>query len=256
MSYNIKLSDYSLLPKRAIPLDARSHFESFASAYNTITADVVTTVEASNNIDNDYKKFYAGQIITTTSSGTWQVVLKSTIDIYLKYDSGNRYKVRWNSSSTTDERKDLYALKISDKQLNLYDSTDALILSVSAWKYWSTTDIVFKIYSCLVPFSGGSGSGGTLKLSSIAPINVDNSNKISLSLDTSSALQVNNNQLTLSVGPGIKTVNNQITLSIKENSNLSITTDNKLSVSGTHFYQTKSDNNTTVPENNYIYQEI
>lgn len=162
MSYNIKLSDYSLLPKRAIPLDARSHFESFASAYNTITKDVVTTVEASNNIDNDYKKFYAGQIITTTSSGTWQVVLESMIDIYLKYDSGNRYKVRWNGSSTTDERKDLYALKISDEQLNLYDSTSALILSVSAWKHWSTTDITFKIYSCLVPFSGGSGSGGTL----------------------------------------------------------------------------------------------
>lgn len=255
MSYNIKLSDYSLLPKRAIPLDARSHFESFASAYNTITEDVVTTVEASNNTDNDYKKFYAGQIITTTSSGTWQVVLKSTIDIYLKYDSGNRYKVRWNSSSTTDERKDLYAQKISDKQLNLYDSTGALILSVSEWNHWSTTDIVFKIYSCLVPFSGGSGSGGTLKLSGTAPINVDNSNQISLSLDNSSALQVNNNQLTLSVGPGIKTVNNQITLSINENSNLSII-DNKLNVSGTHFYQTKSDDNTNVPKNNYIYQEI
>ena len=160
MSYNIKLSDYSLLPKRAIPLDARSHFESFASAYNTITKDVVTTVEASNNIDNDYKKFYAGQIITTTRSGTWQVVLESRIDIYLKYDSGNnRYKVRWNGSSTTDERKDLYALKISDKQLDLYDSTDALILSVSTWDDWSTTDITFEIYSCLVPFSGGSGSG-------------------------------------------------------------------------------------------------
>ena len=84
---------------------------------------------------------------------------------------------------------------------------------------------------------------------------VDNSNNISLSLDTSSALQVNNNQLTLSVGPGIKTVNNQITLSINENSNLSII-DNKLSVSGTHFYQTKSSDDTTVPENNYIYQEI
>lgn len=256
MSYNIKLSDYSLLPKRAIPLDARSHFESFAGAYNAITADVVTTVEASNNIDNDYKKFYAGQIITTTSSGTWQVVLKSTIDIYLKYDSSNRYKVRWNGSSITDERKDLYALKISDTQLDLYDSTNALILSVSKWNYWSTTDIFLKIDSCLVPFSGGSGSGGTLKLSSIAPINVDNSNKISLSLDTNSALTVNkDNQLTLSVGAGIKTVNNQITLSINENSNLSII-DNKLSVSGTHFYKTKSDDDTNVPKNNYIYQEI
>ena len=198
MSYNIKLSDYSLLPKRAIPLDARSHFESFASAYNTITEDVVTTVEASNNIDNDYKKFYAGQIITTTSSGTWQVVLKSTIDIYLKYDSGNRYKVRWNGSSTIDERKDLYALKISDKQLDLYDSTDALILSVSAWNYWSTTDIIFKIYSCLVPFSGGSGSGGTLTLTDTDPLTY-NKNTSTLSLNLGDGLKVDENkQLTLS----------------------------------------------------------
>lgn len=198
MSYNIKLSDYSLLPKRAIPLDARSHFESFASAYNTITEDVVTTVEASNNIDNDYKKFYAGQIITTTSSGTWQVVLKSMIDIYLKYDSGNRYKVRWNSSSTTDERKDLYAQKISDKQLNLYDSTGALILSVSAWEYWSATDIVFKIYSCLVPFSGGSGSGGTLTLTATDPLTY-NQNTSTLSLNLGDGLKVDENkQLTLS----------------------------------------------------------
>lgn len=200
MSYNIKLSDYSLLPKRAIPLDARSHFESFASAYNTITEDVVTTVEASNNINNDYKKFYAGQIITTTSSGTWQVVLKSTIDIYLKYDSDNRYKVRWNGSSTTDERKDLYALKISDKQLNLYDSTGTLILSVSssAWKYWSTTDITFKIYSCLVPFSGGSGSGGTLTLTATDPLTY-NQNTSTLSLNLGDGLKVDENkQLTLS----------------------------------------------------------
>lgn len=198
MSYNIKLSDYALLPKRAIPLDARSHFESFASAYNTITEDVVTTVETSNNIDNDYKKFYVGQIITTTSSGTWQVVLKSIIDIYLKYDSGNRYKVRWNGSSTTDERKDLYALKISDKQLDLYDSTGALILSVSAWKYWSTTDIFFKIYSCLVPFSGGSGSSGTLTLTATDPLTY-NQNTSTLSLNLGDGLKVDENkQLTIS----------------------------------------------------------
>ena len=197
MSYNIKLSDYSLLPKRAIPLDARSHFESFASAYNTITKDVVTTVEASNSIDNDYKKFYAGQIITTTRSGTWHVVLESRIDIYLKYDSGNRYKVRWNGSSTTDERKDLYARKISDKQLNLYDSTGALILSVSEWKHWSTTDITFKICSCLVPFSGGSGSGGTLTLTATDPLTY-NQNTTTLSLNLGDGLKVDENkQLTL-----------------------------------------------------------
>lgn len=256
MSYNIKLSDYSLLPKRAIPLDARSHFESFASAYNTITEDVVTTVEASNNIDNDYKKFYAGQIITTTSSGTWQVVLKSTIDIYLKYDSGNKYKVRWNGSSTTDERKDLYALKISDKQLDLYDSTGALILSVSAWNNWSATDIVFKIYSCLVPFSGGSGSGGTLTLTATDPLTY-NQNTSTLSLNLGGGLKVEDNKLTLSTGQGL-TLNEskQLTLSINSHGNFKIDNENKLSVSGTHFYQTKSDDDTTVPENNYIYQEI
>ena len=55
MSYNIKLSDYSLLPKRAIPLDARSHFKSFAQANKAISGNV-TTVENSSETENDYKQ--------------------------------------------------------------------------------------------------------------------------------------------------------------------------------------------------------
>ena len=69
MSYNIKLTDYSLLPKRAFPLDARSHFKSFAQANKTISGNV-TTVENSSETENDYKQFYIGEIITTTTGST------------------------------------------------------------------------------------------------------------------------------------------------------------------------------------------
>ena len=63
MSYNIKLSDYALLPKKSIPLDARSHFPNFAQANKAILGNVAT-VETADEIDNDYKQFYVGQIIT------------------------------------------------------------------------------------------------------------------------------------------------------------------------------------------------
>lgn len=248
MSYNIKLSDYALLPKKSIPLDARSHFPNFAQANKAILGNVAT-VETADEIDNDYKQFYVGQIITTTTGNTWKVSSSTTFTVTLYIDYVNK-QIKWGSenssaiidSFTVEQVNNLYAV---------FDGNDKVI------EDFTGQPSSVELYTCLVPFSGsGSGGGATLKLSGTAPINIDNSNNISLSLDTSSALQVNNeNKLTLSVGPGIKTVNNQITLSINENSNLSIIND-KLSVSGTHFYKTKSDDDTNVPENNYIYQEI
>ena len=249
MSYNIKLSDYALLPKKSIPLDARSHFPNFAQANKAILGNVAT-VETADEINNDYKQFYVGQIITTTTGNTWKVSSIQTFTVTLYIDYVNK-KVKWGSENNSDIISSFTVQQVNTSLYAVFDGNDKVTNDFT----WQESSV--KLVTCLVPFSGSGGGGGaTLKLSGTAPIKVDNSNNISLSLDTNSALQVNNNQLTLSVGPGIKTVNNQITLSINENSNLSITTDNKLSVSGTHFYQTKSDDNTNVPKNNYIYQEI
>ena len=267
MSYNIKLSDYALLPKKSIPLDARSHFPNFAQANKAILGNVAT-VETADEIDNDYKQFYVGQIITTTTGNTWKVSSPTTFTVTLYIDYVNK-QVKWGSENDSDiiGSFTVKQVKVNTNLYAVFDGNDKVTEDFVGQQ--SSTDLD----TCLVPFSGSGGGGGaTLKLDGIAPINVDNSNRISLSLDTnsalqvnnnqltlgldiSSALQVNNNQLTLSVGPGIKTVNNQITLSINENSNLSII-DNKLNVSGTHFYQTKNDDNTNIPKNNYIYQEI
>lgn len=249
MSYNIKLSDYALLPKKSIPLDARSHFPNFAQANKAILGNVAT-VETANEIDNDYKQFYVGQIITTTTGNTWKVSSPIIFTVTLYIDYVNK-QVKWGSENNSAIIDSFTVKQVVNTNLYaVFDGDDKVI------EDFTGQPPSVELYTCLVPFSGSGGGGGaTLKLSGTAPINVDNSNNISLSLDTSSALTVNNNQLTLSVGPGIKTVNNQITLSINENSNLSII-DNKLSVSGTHFYQTKSDDNTNVPKNNYIYQEI
>ena len=248
MSYNIKLSDYALLPKKSIPLDARSHFPNFAQANKAILGNVAT-VETADEIDNDYKQFYVGQIITTTTGNTWKVSLPTTFTVTLYIDYVNK-QVKWGSENNSAIIDSFTVKQVNTNLYAIFDGDDKVTNDFTGQSSSVELD------TCLVPFSGSGGGGGaTLKLSSTAPINVDNSNNISLSLDTSSALQVNNNQLTLSVGPGIKTVNNQITLSINENSNLSII-DNKLSVSGTHFYQTKNDDNTNVPKNNYIYQEI
>lgn len=68
MSYNRKLTDYALLPTRAFPLDARSHFENFAAAYEAINSETITTVEQA--AQESYQKiYYNSQIITTTDSG-------------------------------------------------------------------------------------------------------------------------------------------------------------------------------------------
>lgn len=247
MSYNIKLSDYALLPKKSIPLDARSHFPNFAQANKAILGNVAT-VETADEIDNDYKQFYVGQIITTTTGNTWKVSSPTILKVTLYIDYVNK-QVKWGSENSS-AIIDSFTVKQVNNLYAVFDGNDKVTNDFTGQPSSVELD------TCLVPFSGSGGGGGaTLKLSGIAPINVDNSNNISLSLDTSSALQVNNNKLTLSVGPGIKTVDNQITLSINENSNLSII-DNKLSVSGTHFYQTKNDDDTNIPKNNYIYQEI
>ena len=249
MSYNIKLTDYSLLPKRAFPLDARSHFKSFAQANKAISGNV-TTVENSSETENDYKQFYVGEIITTTTGSTWKVssISQLTVTLYIDYVT---HQVKWGSENSSAIISSFTVKQIDEILYAVCDGNDQVTNNFT--KYQSSVELD----TCLVPFSGSGGGGGaTLKLSGTAPINVDNNNNISLSLDTNSALKINdNNQLTLSVGPGIKTVDNQITLSINENSNLNIV-DNKLNVQGTHYYKKSTDSLDNVLDNNYIYQDI
>lgn len=248
MSYNIKLTDYSLLPKRAFPLDARSHFKSFAQANKTISGNV-TTVENSSKTENDYKQFYVGEIITTTTGSTWKVssINPQTVILYIDYVTR---QVKWDSENSSAIISSFGVISTGGTSYNIYDGNRENVVATV-----NNEETSIELNTCLVPFSGGGGSA-TLKLSGTAPINVDNNNNISLSLDTNSALKVNDsNQLTLGVGAGIKTVGNQLTLSINENSNLSII-DNKLNVQGTHYYKESTDSLDDVLDNNYVYQDI
>lgn len=92
MSYNRKITEYALLPNGAFPVDARSHFESLAEANDIIRGGEdgnITTVELASENGNEEKRFYVGQIITTTSDGTYQVV--ATPNIF--YDNIPNYTV-------------------------------------------------------------------------------------------------------------------------------------------------------------------
>ena len=271
MSYNIKLSDYALLPKKSIPLDARSHFPNFAQANKAILGNVAT-VETADEIDNDYKQFYIGQIITTTTGNTWKVssIQKFTIKLYIDYENK---QVKWGSENNSDIISSFTVNQVKTNIYAIFDGNDKVIEDFTGQQSFRELD------TCLVPFSGSGGGGGaTLKLSGTAPINVDNSNRISLSLDTSSALTVNNeNQLTLSLDTNALKVDNssgtaKLTLNIASNApftttnGLSLAIDNKgglkqnsnneLYVEGTHKTITKTDTVDDIEVNNYIYQEI
>ena len=215
MSYNIKLTDYSLLPKRAFPLDARSHFKSFAQANKTISGNV-TTVENSSNTENDYKQFYIGEIITTTTGSTWKVssINPQTVILYIDYVTR---QVKWDSENSNAIISSFGVISTGDTSYNIYDG--------------NRENVVAHV----------NNEETSIELGGTAPISIDNNNNISLSLDTNSALKVNDN--------------NQLTLSINENSNLSIV-DNKLNVQGTHYYKKSTDSLDNVLDNNYIYQDI
>ena len=271
MSYNIKLSDYALLPKKSIPLDARSHFPNFAQANKAILGNVAT-VETADEIDNDYKQFYVGQIITTTTGNTWKVssLTRFTVTLYIDYVNK---QVKWGSENNSAIIDSFTVEQVNTNLYAIFDGKDKVIEDFTGQP--SSVNLV----TCLVPFSGSGGGGGaTLKLSSIAPINVNNNNEISLSLDTSSALTVNNkNELTLSLDTNALKVDNssgtaKLTLNIASNApftttnGLSLAIDNKgglkqnsnneLYVEGTHKTIIKTDTIDDIKVNNYIYQEI
>ena len=154
MSYNIKLSDYSLLPKRAIPLDARSHFPNFAQANKAILGNVAT-VETADEIDNDYKQFYVGQIITTTTGNTWKVSSPTTLKVTLYIDYENK-QVKWGSENNSDIISSFTVKQVNTNIYAIFDGDDKVIEDFTGQLSSVELD------TCLVPFSGGSGSGGTL----------------------------------------------------------------------------------------------
>lgn len=146
----------------------------------------------------------------------------------------------------------LYALKLPNK-FDIFQTDGIEVTSVSYAKvndndlYRSTG---FNSY--LIPFNGNGGGSG-LTISGTAPITIDD-NKISLSIDTNSALIINNDALTIKTGNGVKTVNNELTLSI--GSGLSFDENKSLYVIGNHKTVEQNEPLDSIPTNNYIYQKI
>ena len=268
MSYNRKITEYALLPNGAFPLDPRSHFESLVEANDVIRGGEdgnITTVELASENGNEDKRFYVGQIITTTSDGTYQVV--ATPNIF--YDNIPNYTVVF--TATNNIGKGAYDIKVVIDSNNIftgnasslrYNAEDKPIangnyvrlytplgsylrvnvgaLSLSESKKISFTANLKNLKwpkSCyLIPFgSGGAGGGGALNLNVTSPLHYDVSEtKLTLQLDSGSPLAVNtSNQLTLSLDTNTLKVDKssgtaKLTLNIA--SNAPFTTTNGLSL--------------------------
>lgn len=277
MSYDTALTSYSLLPKKAFPLDARSHFEDFETARLDIL-DRVCAAEDSFESRNYDKLYYIGEIITTTYNGTWQVGNKVLVSLYIYCErlNTNSFKIAWNKQSsndyvnfyleTTRHKDDNNNSKIL---IDIYSynggpkigSVDIDISSVFSGEWLSQ---VCNIETNIVPFSGGGGSSssaGQLVIDAQAPLNYNTTNnQLTLSIDSGSPLYVKDNQLTLSIdsnSPLGVTSNNELTINIDTNSKLKVV-NNKLTVDiqGTHTTLKKNDTTTNIDINNYIYQEL
>ena len=268
MSYNRKITEYALLPNGAFPLDPRSHFESLAEANDVIRGGEdgnITTAELASENGNEDKRFYVGQIITTTSDETYQVV--ATPNIF--YDNIPNYTVVF--TATNNIGKGAYDIKVVIDSNNIftgnasslrYNAEDKPIangnyvrlytplgsylrvnvgaLSLSESKKISFTANLKNLKwskSCyLIPFgSGGAGGGGALNLNVTSPLHYDVSEtKLTLQLDSGSPLAVNtSNQLTLSLDTNALKVDKssgtaKLTLNIA--SNAPFTTTNGLSL--------------------------
>lgn len=231
MSYNRKITEYALLPNGAFPVDARSHFESLAEANDVIRGGEngnITTVELASENGNEEKRFYVGQIITTTSDGTYQVV--ATPNIF--YDNVPNYTVvfkvtnydehGYNINIVTDPNN-IFRNDISSSWYNVQDEPDMngnwvrlctrldsyLLVYVDDSSVGINKSIAIDLKGLkwpkdyyLIPFGGGgAGGGGALNLNVTSPLHYDVSEtKLTLKLDSDSPLAVNaNNQLTLSL---------------------------------------------------------
>ena len=273
MKYSKKITEYAFLPDKAFPLDARSHFVDVNTAIKAITGDLIATAEEAALVENSYKRYYAGQIITTTNSGTYQV----TNDVNSFYSDIEDYEVCFQFNSdrsqieTLIDRDGLFPIvqqAIQDNKLlnyyKIYLKTGAHILvngnKIAAQRGFiiSNNDIKWDTQCYLKPFSGGGGGSSTLSITANEPLNFDKATS-TLSLSLGGGLtKESNGALTLSIdgSSGLKIDNNKrLTLSIDSNSNLFIN-NNGLSVKGTHYMVNNDSAISNIPNDNYIYEEL
>lgn len=273
MKYSKKITEYALLPNKAFPLDARSHFVDVNTAIKAITLDLITTAEEAALVENSYKRYYVGQIITTTNDGTYQV----TNNANSFYSNIEDYEVcfQFNRDCTQIEtiidKNGLFPAiqpaKETDQTPNLYRirlKTGAYILVDGNKIYAQQRFIIDKNYikwdtQCyLKPFSGGGGGSSTLSITANEPLAFDKATS-TLSLSLGGGLtKESNGALTLSIdgSSGLKIDSNKrLTLSIDSNSNLFIN-NNSLSVKGTHYMINDASAMSSIPNDNYIYEEL
>lgn len=132
MSYNRKITEYALLPNGAFPVDARSHFESLAEANDVIRGGEngnITTVELASENGNEEKRFYVGQIITTTSDGTYQVVATpnifyNNIPSYMVVFKVTNYDEHGYNINIVTDPNNVFKNDISSSWYNVQDKPD------------------------------------------------------------------------------------------------------------------------------------
>ena len=267
MKYSKKITEYALLPNKAFPLDARSHFVDVNTAIKAITSDLITTAEEAALVENSYKKYYVGQIITTTNDGTYQV----TNNANSFYSDIEDYEVCFQFNSdrsqieTIIDKNGLFPA-IQDAKTNqifyiISLKTGAYILvnenRIAEQRGFviSNNDIKWdKDIQCyLKPFSGGGGGSSTLSITANEPLAFDKATStLTLSIDSGSALTVSGQGLTLSLGAGLTTKNNALTLDVDG----LVNDNNSIYVLGNHKTIEKGDAIDAINVNNYIYQKI
>ena len=265
MSYNRKITEYALLPNGAFPLDARSHFESFAEAYKTVIQAEVSTVENAHLNENEGKHFYVGEIITTTIDGTWQVIGPVPKNVNIYFGKSIFKDVRWGSITSASQIKSLHVIQ-QDGNYYLCSNDNEILSKLNNVTSYNTSYFKSILDTNLIPFSGSGGGGGSLSLATIAPLEYENSSgELSLTLNNSGGLTTTDNGLTLKIdttsGHGGLTISeNGLSLKLAKDSDLSINDkgelDLNLNVIGTHTTIKKTDSVDTIKVNNYIYQEI
>ena len=268
MKYSKKITEYALLPNKAFPLDARSHFVDVNTAIKAITIDLITTAEESALVENSYKKYYVGQIITTTNDGTYQVTnnANSFYSDIEDYEVCFQFNNDRSQIETLIDRDGLFPIvqqAIQDKKLlnyyKIYLKTGAHILvngnKIAAQRGFviSNNDIKWDIQCYLKPFSGGGGGSSTLSITTNEPLKFDKATStLTLSIDSGSALAVSGQGLTLSLGAGLTTKNNSLTLDVDG----LVNNNNSIYVLGNHKTIEKGGAIDAINVNNYIYQKI
>lgn len=265
MKYSKKITEYAFLPDKAFPLDARSHFVDVNTAIKAITGDLIATAEEAALVENSYKRYYVGQIITTTNSGTYQV----TNDVNSFYSDIEDYEVCFQFNNdrsqikTVIDKNGLFPA-IQDAKTNqifytISLKTGAYILvnenKIATQRSFviSNNDIKWNTQCYLKPFSGGGGGSSTLSITANEPLNFDKATStLTLSIDSGSALAVSGQGLTLSLGAGLTTKNNALTLDVDG----LVNDNNSIYVLGNHKTIEKNGAIDAINVNNYIYQKI